>query len=115
MGVRDDAEAIAPELVGLRRAIHREPEIGLDLPGTQRKVLAALDGLPLEISLGTALSSVTAVLRGEGAAALGDDAKGEDAKDGDASGGAGRPARGGNGALARAPPARPGFPRPHPG
>jgi hippurate hydrolase len=76
MGVRDDAEAIAPELVGLRRAIHREPEIGLDLPGTQRKVLAALDGLPLEISLGTALSSVTAVLRGEGAAALGGDAKG---------------------------------------
>ena len=68
MGVRDDAEAIAPELVGLRRAIHREPEIGLDLPGTQGKVLAALDGLPLEISLGTALSSVTAVLRGEGAA-----------------------------------------------
>src|SRR5262245_65388261 len=79
MGVRDDAEAIAPELAGLRRAIHREPEIGLDLPGTQRKVLAALDGLPLEISLGTALSSVTAVLRGEGAAAPG----GGDAKGGD--------------------------------
>src|SRR5262249_19123921 len=69
MGVRDDAEAIAPELIELRRAIHREPEIGLDLPGTQRKVLTALDGLPLEISLGTALSSVTAVLRGEGSAA----------------------------------------------
>ena len=66
MGVRDDAEAIAPELVELRRAIHREPEIGLDLPGTQGKVLSALDGLPLEISLGTALSSVTAVLRGDG-------------------------------------------------
>jgi hippurate hydrolase len=82
MGVRDDAEAIAPELVGLRRAIHREPEIGLDLPGTQRKVLAALDGLPLEICLGTALSSVTAVLRGEDAAALGGDAKGGNAKDG---------------------------------
>src|SRR5215470_14064939 len=66
MAVRDDAEAIAPELTALRRAIHREPEIGLNLPGTQRKVLAALDGLPLEISLGTALSSVTAVLRGAG-------------------------------------------------
>jgi hippurate hydrolase len=76
MGVRDDAEAIAPELAALRRAIHREPEIGLDLPGTQRKVLAALDGLPLEISLGTALSSVTAVLRGGGAAAPGGDARG---------------------------------------
>src|SRR5215475_14791267 len=76
MGVRDDAEAMAPELAGLRRAIHREPEIGLDLPGTQRKVLAALDGLPLEISLGTALSSVTAVLRGGRAAAPGGDAQG---------------------------------------
>jgi hippurate hydrolase len=64
MAVRDDAEAIAPDLVRLRRAVHREPEVGLDLPGTQRKVLAALEGLPLEISLGTALSSVTAVLRG---------------------------------------------------
>jgi amidohydrolase len=82
MGVRDDAEAIAPELVALRRAIHREPEIGLDLPRTQRKVLAALDGLPLEISLGTALSSVTAVLRGEGAAASDRDATGGDAKGG---------------------------------
>src|SRR5205823_8595585 len=78
MGVRDDAEAIAPELVGLRRAIHREPEIWLDPPGTQRKVLAALDGLPVEISLGTALSSVTAVLRGQGAAAPGGDARGGD-------------------------------------
>jgi amidohydrolase len=67
MTVREDAEAIAPELVRLRRAIHREPEIGLHLPGTQRKVLAALDGLPLEINVGSALSSVTAVLRGGGA------------------------------------------------
>jgi amidohydrolase len=64
MGVRDDAAAIAGELVSLRRAIHREPEIGLHLPSTQQKVLAALDGLPLEITTGTTLSSVTAVLHG---------------------------------------------------
>ncbi|GAA2897976.1 amidohydrolase [Actinoplanes cyaneus] len=44
--------------------MHREPELGLDLPLSQAKVLAALDGLPLEITLGKALSSVTAVLRG---------------------------------------------------
>src|SRR6266571_967642 len=62
--VQDDAAAMAAELTGLRREIHREPEIGLDLPRTQQKVLAALDGLPLELTLGTALSSVTAVLRG---------------------------------------------------
>ena len=48
----------------MRRSIHAEPEIGLDLPRTQRKVLGALDGLPLEISTGQGLSSVTAVLRG---------------------------------------------------
>jgi amidohydrolase len=63
-GVHDDAVAIAAELTKLRRAIHAEPEIGLDLPRTQRKVLDALDGLPLEIKLGESLSSVTAVLRG---------------------------------------------------
>ena len=63
-GVHDDAVAIAAELTKLRRAIHAEPEIGLDLPRTQRKVLDALDGLPLEITLGEELSSVTAVLRG---------------------------------------------------
>ena len=55
---------MAAEIAELRHAIHREPEVGLDLPKTQAKVLAALDGLPLEISTGQELSSVTAVLRG---------------------------------------------------
>ncbi len=64
MQVRDEAARIAGEITELRHAIHREPEIGLDLPKTQQKVLAALDGLPLEISTGRGLSSVTAVLRG---------------------------------------------------
>jgi len=63
--VHDDAVAIGGELAELRRAIHREPEIGTELPRTQEKVLAALDGLPLEIATGRSLSSVTAVLRGE--------------------------------------------------
>jgi amidohydrolase len=60
----EDAAAISPEIAELRHALHGEPELGLDLPKTQAKVLTALDGLPLEISCGTALSSVTAVLRG---------------------------------------------------
>jgi amidohydrolase len=67
MQLRDEAAAIAGDMAGLRHAIHREPEIGLDLPETQRKVLAALDGLPLEVSTGRGLSSVTAVLRGSAA------------------------------------------------
>jgi amidohydrolase len=62
--IHDDAESISAELAELRRSIHAEPEIGLDLPLTQRKVLDALAGLPLEISTGTTLTSVTAVLRG---------------------------------------------------
>jgi hippurate hydrolase len=62
--VLQDAARISGDLTGLRRAIHAEPEIGRDLPRTQEKVLAALDGLPLEVSRGRALSSVTAVLRG---------------------------------------------------
>ena len=62
--IRDDATRISGDLAALRRAIHAEPEIGRDLPRTQEKVLAALDGLPLEISRGRSLSSVTAVLRG---------------------------------------------------
>ena len=62
--VRQDAAKISGELAGLRHAIHREPEIGLDLPRTQRKVLSALAGLPLEITPGRELSSVTAVLHG---------------------------------------------------
>jgi amidohydrolase len=52
------------DLVALRRDLHRTPEVGLSLPRTQERILAALDGLPLEISTGEDLTSVTAVLRG---------------------------------------------------
>jgi hippurate hydrolase len=64
MNLRDDAISLADELVRLRRALHATPEVGLDLPRTQETVLAALDGLPLEVTTGERLSSVTAVLRG---------------------------------------------------
>jgi amidohydrolase len=64
--LRAGAHELAPDLVALRRTLHRRPEIGLELPETQRTVLAALDGLPLEISTGTGCSGVTAVLRGTG-------------------------------------------------
>jgi amidohydrolase len=62
--IRAEAAALSADLIELRRSLHAEPEIGLDLPGTQRKVLDALTGLPLEISTGEGLTSVTAVLRG---------------------------------------------------
>ena len=62
--LRDSAALLQPELVELRRALHQEPELGMELPLTQARVLAALEGLPLTITLGKQLSSVTAVLRG---------------------------------------------------
>ncbi|MFD3663702.1 M20 family metallopeptidase [Streptomyces sp. NPDC058659] len=64
MSVLERARELQPDLVRLRRSLHREPELGLRLPRTQEKVLAALDGLPLDITLGRELTSVTAVLRG---------------------------------------------------
>lgn len=64
VSIRDDAAGLLPELVELRRRIHRRPEIGLDLPRTQAAIIEALEGLPLEIETGSALTSVTATLQG---------------------------------------------------
>ncbi|MFD7155344.1 M20 family metallopeptidase [Kribbella sp. NPDC059898] len=64
MNTRELAEQFREEIVALRRELHQVPEFDLDLPKSQQLILDALDGLPLEITLGKALSSVTAVLRG---------------------------------------------------
>ena len=64
MTLVEDASSRASDLAELRHAFHQEPELGLHLPGTQRRVLDALSGLPLEVTAGDQLSSVTAVLRG---------------------------------------------------
>lgn len=63
-GLLNEAKALQQTTVALRRAIHRHPEVGLQLPRTQQAVLDALDGLPVETTLGTTTTSVTAVLRG---------------------------------------------------
>lgn len=60
----DDAVALAPGLTALRHHLHRIPEIGLRLPLSQARILEALEGLGLEVSTGTGLDSVVAVLRG---------------------------------------------------
>ena len=56
MTLLDSAHELAPELVDLRRALHRVPELDRQLPMTQALVLDALDGLDLEVTTGTALS-----------------------------------------------------------
>jgi hippurate hydrolase len=59
-------EEFGEKIVALRRDIHREPELGFDTEKTADKVLAALDGLPLEVETGFAQNGIVATLRGEG-------------------------------------------------
>src|SRR3954453_17420895 len=73
MTVLDDARTMSDDLVQLRHRLHQRPELGLELPWTQEQVLAAIDGLPLEVSTGADVSSVTAVLGGGGGGAGGGD------------------------------------------
>ncbi|MBW5420980.1 amidohydrolase [Streptomyces sp. BG9H] len=57
-----DAQRLLPDVIAVRRAIHRAPELGRHLPRTQQTVLNALDGLDLTVSRGKRLSSVVATL-----------------------------------------------------
>jgi hippurate hydrolase len=59
-------ENFGEKIVALRRDIHREPELGFDTDRTAEKVLAALDGLPLDIETGVARNGIVATLRGAG-------------------------------------------------
>jgi amidohydrolase len=65
MTVDDEAAALQDTMVRLRRELHADPEVGLSLPRTQRRVLDALADLPLDITTGTTSTSVVAVLCGE--------------------------------------------------
>lgn len=63
-GWRAAAQALHPDTVALRRAIHAEPELGLETPKTLAKVKAALAGLPLQWKQGNSTTGAVAVLRG---------------------------------------------------
>ena len=58
------AQSVQPDTVALRRAIHAEPELGIQTPKTMAKVRAALAGLPLEWKTGSSTTGARAVLRG---------------------------------------------------
>jgi hippurate hydrolase len=66
LALADQGLRRSDDLVALRRRLHRIPEVGLHLPQTQSAILAELEGLGLEITLGDRITSVTAVLRGGG-------------------------------------------------
>jgi amidohydrolase len=63
-GLLASAQAIQDDVVALRRRMHRQPEIGLDLPETQALVVDELRRLGLAPHLGHGLSSVTAFVDG---------------------------------------------------
>ncbi|NNE74327.1 MAG: amidohydrolase [Acidimicrobiales bacterium] len=56
------AQALDEHTVELRREIHRDPELGLQLPNTQKRILDSLTGLGLDITMGTSTTSVVADL-----------------------------------------------------
>jgi len=60
----DQARDLAPRIVALRRAIHAEPELGLETPLTLAKVRAELADLPLEWREGASCTGAVAVLQG---------------------------------------------------
>ena len=61
-GILDEARRILPWIVGVRRRLHAEPELGLQLPKTQAAIASELAGLGLTPRLGGTASSVTAVI-----------------------------------------------------
>jgi hippurate hydrolase len=68
MDILAAARSILPEIVDVRRRIHRHPELGLDLPETQGLVVEQLRALGVDPTMGRGLSSVTAVIGADRAA-----------------------------------------------
>lgn len=60
----DLVDEMLPDAIDLRREIHRHPELGLDNPDTQRRILDALTGLGLDVRTGAGITSVVADLVG---------------------------------------------------
>ncbi len=63
-GWADAATGELDAMIDLRRAIHREPELGLQNPKTLAKIKQALAGLPLEFREGPSTTGLIAILRG---------------------------------------------------
>ncbi|HXW85273.1 MAG TPA: M20 family metallopeptidase [Candidatus Binataceae bacterium] len=63
-GFLNEAQTLLPDAIALRRRIHANPELGLDLPETTQAVLDSIKDLGLEIARGPSSSGVVALLRG---------------------------------------------------
>ena len=64
-GIQQQAAGTLEYARSIRRDLHMWPEIGLDLPKTRERVLEALDGLPLDITLHNTTSGIAAMLTGD--------------------------------------------------
>jgi amidohydrolase len=62
--LRAAAEAILPDVIEIRRRLHRRPEMGLHLPATQAVIADELRRLGLDPRLGGTTTSVIAVIEG---------------------------------------------------
>ena len=60
----DEAKGLLPSAVLLRRRIHENPELGLDLPLTTQAVLDGLQGLDVDIARWTSTSGLIVSLTG---------------------------------------------------
>jgi len=65
------AKELAGGIVGLRRAIHAEPELGLHTPRTRDKIRAALAHLPIDWREGPSTTGLVGVLAGRGSGGAG--------------------------------------------
>ena len=60
-----ESEDLLAEAVTLRRELHQHPELGLENPKTQERLLEAIDGLGLTVTTNSNCSGIMAVLDGD--------------------------------------------------
>ncbi len=61
----EESRDLLDDAISLRRSLHEWPELGNHLPRTRDEVLAALEGLPLGLTLHETTSGIVAALEGD--------------------------------------------------
>ncbi|HUR78949.1 MAG TPA: M20 family metallopeptidase [Acidimicrobiales bacterium] len=61
----EEAQALQDRTIALRRALHADPELALELPRTQERVVDELADLPIALTPGNGCTSLVGVLEGD--------------------------------------------------
>jgi len=61
----EEAQALQDRTIALRRELHENPELALELPWTQQRVADELADLPIELTQGNGCTSLIGVLEGD--------------------------------------------------